>query len=204
MKSKKIFVLLAALALSLAACGPKPGSSKQGGESQPGGESSEVQPSSQGGEASSSEQGGGEVAVASVTLDQTTLALEVGKSANLKATVLPANASNTKVTWEIDDATVASVSSLGKVTALKVGNAKITAKSQSNPEIKAECQLTVSEEGGKYGSANKPKTVAQILAIAAEERTSAMYCKDSISTLFLHCSSAPVNPQRQSLGETTE
>ena len=176
MKSKKIFVLLAALALSLAACGPKPGSSKQGGESQPGGESSEVQPSSQGGgEAGSSEQGGGqssqsgEVAVTSVTLDQTTLALEVGKSANLKATVLPANASNTKVTWEIDDATVASVSSLGKVTALKVGNAKITAKSQSNPDVKAECQLTVSEEGGKYGSASKPKTVAQILAIAAEE-----------------------------------
>ena len=176
MKSKKIFVLLAALALSLAACGPKPGSSQQGGESQPGGESSEVQPSSQGGgEAGSSEQGGGqssqsgEVAVTSVTLDQTTLALEVGKSANLKATVLPANASNTKVTWEIDNATVASVSSLGKVTALKVGNAKITAKSQSNPDVKAECQLTVSEEGGKYGSASKPKTVAQILAIAAEE-----------------------------------
>ena len=161
MKSKKIFVLLAALALSLAACGPKQSSSQQGGSSQPGSETSEG--------AGSSEQGGGEVAVTSVALDQQTLALEVGKSANLKATVLPENASNNKVTWEIDDATIASVSQLGKVTALKVGNAKITAKSQSNPEIKAECQLTVSEEGGKYGSANKPKTVAQILAIAAEE-----------------------------------
>ena len=161
MKSKKIFVLLAALALSLAACGPKPDSSKQGGGSQSSPETSEG--------AGSSEQGGGEIAVTSVSLDQTTLALEVGKSANLKATVLPENASNNKVTWEIDDATIASVSQLGKVTALKVGNAKITAKSQSNPEIKAECQLTVSEEGGKYGSLNKPKTVAEILAIAAEE-----------------------------------
>ena len=174
MKSKKIFVLLAALALSLAACGGKQGGSKEGGESQPsGGESSQVQPSSQGGEAGSSEQGGqsqgGEVAVTSVTLDQATLELEVGKSATLKATVLPANASNSKVTWEVEDATIASVSSLGKVTALKVGNTKVIAKSQSNPEIKAECPLTVKEEGGQYGSLNKPKTVAQILAIAAEE-----------------------------------
>ena len=35
--------------------------------------------------------------------------------------------------------------------------------------MKAECTVTVTEEGGKYGSVNKPKTVAEILAIAAEE-----------------------------------
>ena len=167
MKSKKIFVLLSALALSLAACSSKgnnPSTSQGGADSTSQGGDSQ---SSQGGNSTSDQ--GGEVAVTSVTLDQATLALEVGKSANLTATVLPANASNTKVSWSSSDATIASVSNLGKVTAVKVGTATITATSQSNPQIKAECVVTVSEEGGKYGSVNKPKTVAQILAIAAEE-----------------------------------
>ena len=167
MKSKKIFVLLSALALSLAACSSKgkdPSTSGGGADSTSQGGDSQ---SSQGGNSTSDQ--GGEIAVTSVTLDQATLALEVGKSANLTATVLPANASNTKVSWSSSDATIASVSNLGKVTAAKVGTATITAASQSNPAIKAECVVTVSEEGGKYGSVNKPKTVAQILAIAAEE-----------------------------------
>ena len=159
--------MLSALALSLAACsskGKNPSTSGGGADSTSQGGDSQ---SSQGGNSTSDQ--GGEIAVTSVTLDQATLALEVGKSANLTATVLPANASNTKVSWSSSDATIASVSNLGKVTAAKVGTATITAASQSNPAIKAECVVTVSEEGGKYGSVNKPKTVAQILAIAAEE-----------------------------------
>ena len=167
MKSKKLFILLSALALSLAACG------QSGNKSSSNQASQDSTPSQQsGGEASSSDQGG-EVAVTSITLDKQTLALEEGKSETLKATVLPENASNTKVNWASSDATIATVSSLGKVTAVKAGTAKITASSVSNPEVKAECTVTVTEEGGKYGSANKPKTVAEILAIAAEE------CKNS-------------------------
>ncbi len=163
MKSKKLFILLSALALSLAACG------QSGNKSSSNQSSQDSTPSQQsGGEASSSDQGG-EVAVTSITLDKQTLALEEGKSETLKATVLPENASNTKVNWASSDATIATVSSLGKVTAVKAGTAKITASSVSNPEVKAECTVTVTEEGGKYGSVNKPKTVAEILAIAAEE-----------------------------------
>ncbi len=163
MKSKKLFILLSALALSLAACG------QSGNKSSSNQASQDSTPSQQsGGEASSSDQGG-EVAVTSITLDKETLALEEGKSETLKATVLPENASNTKVNWVSSDDKVATVSSLGKVTAVKAGTAKITASSVSNPEVKAECTVTVTEEGGKYGSVNKPKTVAEILAIAAEE-----------------------------------
>ena len=169
MKSKKIFVLLSALALSLAACngGTTGKSSQAGGESRPSDTSASTVPTSD--PTGSSEPGEQTIAVTGITLSETALSLEEGKSANLTATVAPANASNTKVSWESSDAEVASVSSLGKVTAKKVGTAKITVKSVSNPEVKAECTVTVTEEGGKYGSVNKPKTVAEILAIAAEE-----------------------------------
>ena len=168
MKSKKIFILLSALALSLAACNS--GTSTQKSSVQGGSENTPSTPASDPSSTGTpSEPGSQTVAVTAVTLDKTELALEVNQSATLVATVTPSNASSTKVTWESSDTSVATVSSLGKVTAVKVGTAKITAKSQSNPEVKAECTVTVTEEGGKYGSLNKPKTVAEILAIAAEE-----------------------------------
>lgn len=163
MKSKKIFVLVSSLALLLAACN-KPASTSQ---SQPGSESANQttsetsNPTSQGGQT--------EVAVTALALNKQTLSLEAGKSESLTVTVTPENASNTKVTWETSDAKIATVSSLGKVTAVKVGTATITVKSQSNPNVTAQCVVTVTEEGGKYGSVNKPKTVAEILAIAAQE-----------------------------------
>ena len=163
MKSKKIFVLVSSLALLLAACN-KPASTSQ---SQPGSESANPttsetsNPTSQGGQT--------EVAVTALALNKQTLSLEAGKSESLTVTVTPDNASNTKVTWASSDATIAEVTSLGKVTAKKVGTATITVKSQSNPDVTAQCVVTVTEEGGKYGSVNKPKTVAEILAIAAQE-----------------------------------
>ena len=184
MKNKKIFVLLSALALSLAACGSKPGSSSQGGgdsqsssstsqqesasSSQQGSQSSNPASSSQT-DKSSSDSGSQTVPVTSLALNKTTLSLEEGKSETLTVTVTPSNATDATVTWESSDTTVATVSRLGKVSAVKAGTATITVKSNSNPSVKAECALTVTEEGGKYGSVNKPKTVAQILAIAAEE-----------------------------------
>ena len=163
MKSKKIFVLVSSLALLLAACN-KPASTSQsqsGSESANPTTSETSNPTSQGGQT--------EVAVTALAINKATLSLEAGKSETLSVTVTPENASNTKVTWETSDAKVATVSSLGKVTAVKVGTATITAKSVSNPTVTATCAVTVTEEGGKYGSVNKPKTVAEILAIAAQE-----------------------------------
>lgn len=155
MKSKKILVLLSSLALLLGACNGSGSGSKSEQSSEPASQSQSSQPE--------------EIAVTALALNKTTLSLEAGKSETLSVTVTPDNASNTKVSWESSDATVAEVSSLGKVTAKKVGTAKITVKSQSNPDVKAECEVTVTEEGGKYGSLNKPKTVAEVLAIAADE-----------------------------------
>ena len=164
MKSKKVFVLVSALALLLGAChngGNKDTSSANTATSAPDTQVTTSEPS----QSSQS----GEIAVTALALNKATLSLEAGKSETLSVTVTPDNASNTKVTWDSDNKEVATVSSLGKVSALKVGTAKITVKSQSNPNVTAQCVVTVTEEGGKYGSVNKPKTVTEILAIAAQE-----------------------------------
>ena len=83
-----------------------------------------------------------DIAVTGVTLDKETLALTVGGTETLTATVAPENATNKTVTWTSSDETVATVAN-GVVTAVKAGEAIITAKAG---EIEATCAVTVSEE----------------------------------------------------------
>ncbi|HJA94989.1 MAG TPA: Ig-like domain-containing protein [Firmicutes bacterium] len=83
--------------------------------------------------------GDGTVAVESVTLDQNTLSLEVGKTETLTATVTPDNATDKTVTWTTDDAEVATVEN-GTVTAVAVGEAVITATAGDKT---ATCSVTV-------------------------------------------------------------
>lgn len=67
------------------------------------------------------------VPVEGVTLDKTSGTLNVGETADLVATVSPANTTQDKtVTWATSDATVATVAN-GKVTAVAPGTATITA-----------------------------------------------------------------------------
>ena len=81
------------------------------------------------------------VAVTSVELDKTELALTEGESETLTATVKPDNATNKTVTWSSSDSAVATVEN-GKVTALKEGSAVITAKAG---EKTATCKVTVTK-----------------------------------------------------------
>ena len=84
------------------------------------------------------------VPVESITLDQKTLSLEEGKTATLKATVTPAEATNKNVTWESNDETKVTVDANGKVTAKAVTEANkpvtITAKAGDKT---ATCTVTV-------------------------------------------------------------
>jgi len=82
------------------------------------------------------------VAVTGVTLDQFMLSLKAGEQWKLTPTVLPANASNTAVTWTSSDPTVASVVG-GVVTALKQGEATITIASVLDPTKTAACVVSV-------------------------------------------------------------
>ena len=81
------------------------------------------------------------IVVTSVTLDKTELALTVGDAAvQLKATVAPDNATDKTVTWTSDKPAVATVDATGKVTAVAVGEATITAKAGDKT---ATCKVTV-------------------------------------------------------------
>ncbi len=74
----------------------------------------------------------------SITLDKTTLSVEMGKTDVLTATVLPADTTD-KVVWSSSNEAVATVEN-GKVTAVSGGKAVITATAGS---VSATCEVTV-------------------------------------------------------------
>jgi hypothetical protein len=81
------------------------------------------------------------VAVTSVTLNKTTLALKVGASETLTATVAPSNATNKTVSWASSNTNVATVNN-GAITAVAEGTANITVTTADGAKT-ATCALTV-------------------------------------------------------------
>jgi uncharacterized protein YjdB len=82
------------------------------------------------------------VAVAGVTLDQTSATLKPGASITLVAAVEPSNATNRDVTWKSSNESVASVDVTGKVTAVAPGVATITVVTADGGKTAA-CAVTV-------------------------------------------------------------
>ena len=80
-----------------------------------------------------------EISVASVSMSQASLNLEVGATASLTATVSPSDATNKAVSWTSSNSTVATVSN-GVVTAVSEGSATITAMAGGKS---ATCLVTV-------------------------------------------------------------
>ncbi|MBR4756941.1 MAG: Ig domain-containing protein [Bacteroidales bacterium] len=97
----------------LASCGPaeEPGPSGGGGNSGGGGHS-----------------GGGSstIAVTQISLNEISIALEVGGTLTLTATVSPSDATDKTVSWSSSDKSVATVEN-GKITGVEEGSATITA-----------------------------------------------------------------------------
>ena len=81
------------------------------------------------------------VRVESVNLDRKDLALMVGESATLTATVFPSNATDKNVRWTSTNTSVVSAMD-GKVTALKVGSATVKVTTQDGGRT-ASCRVTV-------------------------------------------------------------
>ena len=84
-----------------------------------------------------------QIPVTGVTLDKSTLSLEVGATGNLVATIAPSNASYKAVKFTSSDDKVATVDNTGKVTAVKAGSADITVESLMDGSKTAKCELTV-------------------------------------------------------------
>ena len=77
--------------------------------------------------------------VESITLDRSSLALTVGETGTLTATVKPDDATDKTVTWTSDNTAVATVAD-GVVTAVAEGTANVTAKAGN---VSAVCAVTV-------------------------------------------------------------
>ena len=77
-----------------------------------------------------------------MTLDKTSLTLDVGGSDTLTATVKPDNATNKAVTWSTSNKNVATVNN-GVVTAVGAGTATITAAASDGSGKTATCTVTV-------------------------------------------------------------
>ena len=115
-----------------------------------------------------------EVAVESVTLDQSSLELIAGKEATLTATVKPDNATNRTVAWESNATNVATVDNNGKVTAKAAGEAIITAK-----------------VGDKQATCNVKVTAADVAVESVTLNQSSLELKTGDNTTL----TATVNPE---------
>ena len=98
------------------------------------------------------------IEVTGVTLDKSTLSLEVGATGNLIATVEPSNASYKAVKFTSSDDKVATVDNEGKVTAVKAGTADITVESLMDGSKTAKCALTVTAPTTTTTTTAKPTT----------------------------------------------
>ena len=83
-----------------------------------------------------------DIAVTAVSLNKTSLTLEVGESYTLVVTVSPSNATDKSITWSSTNSSVASVSG-GKVTAKSEGTTTITAEAHNGKT--ATCTVIVNE-----------------------------------------------------------
>ena len=79
----------------------------------------------------------------SVYLDRSEFSMKTGETATLTAAALPWTLTDRSVTWSSSDENVAAVDETGKVIAKNAGCAVITAASKLDPNVKAECTVTV-------------------------------------------------------------
>ena len=108
------------------------------------------------------------VAVTAVTLSQSFLTLNgTDDTTQLTAVITPSDATDTSLTWESDNAGVATVSATGLVTAVAAGSAVITVTT-SNSGVFSTCDVTV----------NEPVT-----GVTLDQSSLALYLTDDTATL---------------------
>lgn len=112
------------------------------------------------------------IPVTSVTLAPETLSIEEGKTAELTATISPANASDQQFSWDVKDTEIASVygytSETKTVTALKEGQTQITVTVDGQT---ASCTVTVTPRTISVESITLNKTQLSLVKGATETLT---------------------------------
>ena len=85
----------------------------------------------------------GEVLATSISLNTSTLLLDVGAVSQLSATVYPSNTTNKEVAWTSSNASIAQVDNNGFVTAIAPGTVTIKATTTDGSNLSATCSVTV-------------------------------------------------------------
>lgn len=109
------------------------------------------------------------ISVSSISINKTSLTLQLGETDQLQAFIKPENASNKDVTWNSSDNNIVTVDNEGYITTLNTGSAIITAVSASNTNVKATCKVLVSN---KY-------TEGQITYLITSNQNASIYSASS-------------------------
>lgn len=130
------------------------------------------------------------VPVTSISVESDNSSMQVGETANLLASVLPVDATNSNVLWTTSSNAIATVAPNGKtcvVTAIAPGTVTITCASQSNSNIRFTTQITVTDilvtgitvsgaasiiNNGKYTASYTPTNTTQKGIIWSSSNTS--------------------------------
>lgn len=89
------------------------------------------------------------IPVSSVSLNKSECYITVGENVALSATINPSNATNKDVIWESNNEGIVTVDNAGVVTALAIGEATITVKT-NDAEKTATCNVSVVAKGVKF------------------------------------------------------
>ena len=84
-----------------------------------------------------------------ITLNQTELSVDVGRSAVIKATVMPKDTDDKAVVWTSSNESVAKVNREGRVTGVALGDCEIVCTSRANGEVKATAAVHVMQPVNK-------------------------------------------------------
>ncbi len=112
-----------------------------------------------------------------VTLNKTSMTLAVGSSERLTAIVVPSNATDKTVNWTSSNPAIAAVDANGNVTALRAGNATITAAAVDGGKT-ASCAVTVYTPAISVTGVTLNKT-SMTLAVGNSERLTAIVAPSS-------------------------
>lgn len=129
--------------------------------------------------------------ITGVTLSDSTLALQVGGTKTLSATVAPVGATVKTVSYTSSEPTVATVSTAGVVNALKVGKATITATSDVIKTAKATSALNVEPATVPVASVTLTPTTAKVKVDATTPLTGSVVPTNATDKAITYKSSAP-------------
>jgi Bacterial surface proteins containing Ig-like domains len=109
-----------------------------------------------------------QIAVESVSLDKASISLVAGETAQLIATVSPANATNQNLDWSSSDQSIATVDSSGKVSGVAAGAATVTAMTKDGGKT-ASCAVSVKAATIPVASISLNKSSTYLLVDGTEQ-----------------------------------